>query len=321
MNSGTAAGSHNLGSHIPPEPRTTRFLTRAVGRLTTLFLNVAARARFLSGIDFQTIATNNTEKILSLPGALPFFPNSCTDVTKVKDLMTRLHPVKTAQRLIRLGPKGDGGYLVPDDFVGIEACFSPGVNNVAGFERDCAEMGMKVFMADASVEAPPEMHPQFTFIKKFIGSIARGDFITLEQWVNATLPNSHSDLLLQIDIEGYEYETFLSTPESLLQRFRMIVVEFHNLDFLFCQPLFELYSRAFEKLLQHHTCVHIHPNNLARSIKVQGLEIPQMAEFTFLRNDRLAQAGYAHEFPHPLDHDNSDRAPLRLPESCFRSKP
>jgi hypothetical protein len=209
---------------------------------------------------------------------------------------------------------------VPDDLKGIEACFSPGVSNVAGFERDCAEMGMKVFMADASVEQPPETHPQFNFIKKYIGCNTQEDFITLSDWVGASLPNSHADLLLQMDIEGYEYETLLSTSSCILQRFRIIVVEFHNLDCLFSEPIFALYSKTFEKILSTHTCVHIHPNNIASSIKVRGLEIPQLAEFTFLRNDRVKSRTFATEFPHPLDRDNSGKPSLSLPRSCYRAE-
>lgn len=294
-------------------------LTRMVARLARIFLNVLKRAKFLGDIDLESISTDCTEQILNLPGALPFFPTKVTDVSCVKDLIFQLHPVATSQGLVRLGPSGDGGYLVPNDLAGIEACFSPGVSNVSGFERDCAEMGMKVFMADGSVENPPETHPRFNFIKKYVGSVTQRDFISLSEWVETSLPDSDKELLLQIDIEGYEYETFLGTPGALLQRFRIIVGEFHNLDCLFSEPVFALYSKAFEKILKTHTCVHIHPNSHARLIKVSDFEIPQLAEFTFLRNDRVMGRTFAMQFPHPLDRDNSDGRHVSLPRSCYRS--
>jgi hypothetical protein len=311
-----ATDGFQTGPHY--QARTTTVLTRIIARLARIFLSVAARIKFLGCIDLESIATDRTEQILNLPGMLPFFPTKVTEISRIKDLIRRLHPIVSSQGLIRLGPDGDGGYLVPNDLEGIEACFSPGVNDIVGFEKDCAEMGMKVFMADASVKTLPETHPRFDFIQKFVGSVTQGDFIAFPEWVEASLPNSHSDLLLQIDIEGYEYETFLSTPSTLLERFRIIVVEFHNLDYLFSEPIFALYSRAFEKMLQTHTCVHIHPNNLARPIKVSGIEIPQMAEFTFLRNDRVANPMFAKEFPHPLDRDNGGGPSLALPQSCYR---
>jgi hypothetical protein len=303
--------------HFRTRPITTS--TRAVRRLTRAFLTVAARMKFLRSIDLATVLTDETEKILNLKGELPFFPTKTTQLERVEGLLCQLHPISTEQGLVRLGPSRDGGYLVPDDLVGIEACFSPGVSDVSGFEKDCAELGMKVFMADGSVEQPSESHPQFNFIKKFLGSVTQGNFISLSEWVETSLPNSHSDFLLQMDIEGYEYETFLSTPSALLERFRIIVVEFHNLDCLFSEPIFGFYSKAFEKILLTHTCVHIHPNNICGSIKVPGLEIPQLAEFTFLRNDRVTSRTFATQFPHPLDQDNSEKPSLCLPTSCYRA--
>ena len=73
---------------------------------------------------------------------------------RVKSLIEKLYPYKINKDLIRLGATGDGGYLIPDDIDGIEACFSPGVDKVSEFEQDCIDRGMKVFMADKSVVKP-----------------------------------------------------------------------------------------------------------------------------------------------------------------------
>ncbi len=294
--------------------------TRFISWLVKLLLRILAHAKPLGGVDLAGILSDNTETLLNLPGRLPFFATRITDPDRVRALFQKLHPVTCSRELIRLGPDGDGGYLVPNDLDGIEACFSPGVNTISGFERDCADMGMKVFMADASVNGPPEQHPAFSFIKKFIGATSGGDFITLSDWVSESLPPSHSDLLLQIDIEGCEYESLLSTPGALMQRFRIIVVEFHYLDHLFSAPLFAIYSKVFDRLLDTHTCVHIHPNNVCPSLMVKGLEVPQMAEFTFLRNDRVVNLAFATEFPHPLDRDNTNKVSVRLPASCYSAR-
>ena len=37
---------------------------------------------------------------------------------------------------------------------GIESCFSPGVDNISEFENDCLKYGMKIYMADKSVDKP-----------------------------------------------------------------------------------------------------------------------------------------------------------------------
>ena len=107
------------------------------------------------------------------------FPTNLTPRTQVQTLIEQLHPLAPSTPFTRLGPLGDGGYLVPDDLEGITVCFSPGVGQIADFEQDCARRGMTVFMADASVEGPPYPHPAFRFSKRFIGAFTNGQYITL----------------------------------------------------------------------------------------------------------------------------------------------
>jgi hypothetical protein len=248
------------------------------------------------------------------------FPTEKTHKHLIYDLISRLAPVKSFEPLIRIGPDGDGGYLVPNDLDSIYALFSPGVSTISGFEKDCAVKGIRVFLADKSVDSPAEDDMNFVFTKKFIGCVDDKDFMTLESWIKTSLPaDSIGDLILQMDIENAEYESILSLPSFLLRRFRVIIVEFHSLDQLWSRPFFNLASRAFAKLLQYHSCVHIHPNNCCGSFVFDGLEIPRVAEFTFLRNDRGILPHYATDFPHPLDVDNTSKAPLRLPKCWIRN--
>lgn len=249
-----------------------------------------------------------------------FFPTKATRKSDLTKLISSLHPKSTGIELIRLGPKGDGGYLVPNDLEGIEACFSPGISDSSDFELDCANRGMTIFLADYSVNGPATTHENFNFVKKFVGATTSDHFMTINDWVRNSSLSETSDLLLQIDIEGYEYETFLSMPDELLKRFRIIVVEFHRLHHLWSAPFFRLASSAFGKILQTHSCVHLHPNNCRGSFYLQGLEIPKVMEFTFLRNDRFDKYSYADTFPHPLDSDNTRNKTVKLPE-CWYGDP
>ena len=73
--------------------------------------------------------------------------------------------------------------------------------------------------------------------------------MTMESWVNESIGDASGDLLLQMDIEGYEYETLLAMPDSLLRRFRIIVVEFHSLDWMVFKSPFDWVDVVFRKLL------------------------------------------------------------------------
>lgn len=229
-----------------------------------------------------------------------------TDAAAVRRLIRQLRPVTTKHPLILLGPEGDGGYLVPDVLDGISVCFSPGVADNSSFEVACMERGMRILMADASVDAPnlPPGAGDFTFAKKFIGSVDGEEEMTIESWMSSSDIEDHDDLLLQMDIEGAEYRSLLAAPRAQLARFRVILVEFHDLDHLWDPWFFELASSVFSKLLVDHVPVHSHPNGSAGIDVRQGVEIPRVLELTFLRRDAAEVVGYASNFPHPLDHDN-----------------
>ena len=254
-------------------------------------------------------------KSLSLLG---YFPTKKTKQKDLQSLLARLRPMTPEKGLVRIGPNDDGGYVVPNNLDGIQACYSPGVSTESRFDKACAEMGMQIFMADQSVDGPAEEHANFHFIKKFIGVLTNDDFMTLDSWVDSTSSQLTGDLMMQIDIEGAEYEVFLAASDNLMNRFRIIVAEFHRLDRLFSRDYFELASKAFEKILQTHTCVHIHPNNCRATKKQGNVEIPPVSEFTFLRNDYVGKAVPAKQFPHPLDHDNSSVAHIALPHCWYK---
>ena len=209
------------------------------------------------------------------------------DRSDIETLVQRLKPWKTENKLIRLGGEKDGGYLLPDDLENIAACFSPGVGTRSSFEKDCAALGMKVFMADGSVEKPVIADDSFHFVKKYIGKKTSGDFLRLEDWIRSTEVDLNKDLILQMDIEGHEYDVILDTPQEILAKCRMIIIEIHILTSMEYPYYFQRTKKIFDKLLKDHVCVHIHPNNCCGFRLIQGIEIPGVAEFTFYRKDRF----------------------------------
>jgi hypothetical protein len=243
-----------------------------------------------------------------------------TKATDVLDLIRKLRPEDCGKQLIRIGAEGDGGYLIPDDLSGIEYCFSPGVSTKAYFEDHLASLGVQSFLADYSVDAPPVSRPEFTFDRKFVGASDQDHFFTLATWKDKYLTGYSNDLLLQMDIEGFEYEVILSTPPELLDQFRIIVIEMHSLDKLFDRFAFGIISACFDKLLQYFHVVHVHPNNCCGSVTKGHVEIPRVVEFTFLNKRRVDQVEPARMLPHKLDRDNVvELAALPLPK-CWYSE-
>lgn len=219
--------------------------------------------------------------------------------SQVQALLKQARPVEAPGGLKRFGPAGDGGYLLPDDLANISACISPGVSDECGFDAAMANLGMDVFMADASVAKPPVDHPRFHFTGKFLDICPSDRTMTMEEMCAGA---KAGDLLLQMDIEGAEYRVLTALPDELLRRFRIIVIEFHDLDAMFSRFGFTAMLPVFQKLAQHHRVVHIHPNNCSQPVQRYGIGVPPVMEFTFYRKDRFTDAPTpAVSFPHPLD--------------------
>lgn len=245
-----------------------------------------------------------------------YWPSSTKEI---ESFLSLVRPYTSNIPLIRVGGWSDGGYLVPDDFKEIKACFSPGVAMTSDFELQMAERGVAVYMADFSVDSPSISHPLFDFEKKFLGDINNNQYMTLESWVKCKAPTS-GDLILQMDIEGGEYDVLLSTSIDLLCRFRIIVIEFHEFKSLRGKLGLRKISAVFEKLCNAFHLVHIHPNNCKGPFKYKGFFIPRIAEFTFIRKDRVASLSPTSIFPHKLDCANVNNLPdYSLPE-CWHTR-
>ncbi len=247
---------------------------------------------------------------------------SIADATDIKDLerfVEKFRPKSVGNKLIRIGGKGDGAYLLPDDLSGISACFSPGVDVSSTFEEELAEKyDIKSYMADFSVDKPPIENKRFHFEKKFLGNKNDEKFIRLEDWVNDNI-NDNSDLILQMDIEGAEYEVIIDTPSDIFKKFRIMAIEFHCLDMIFNNNSFKMVEAVFDKLCNDFTVVHVHPNNSRPIINKNSINIPELLEFTFLRNDRVELNDKKLSFPHALDEQCAPHRPLRHLPECWWS--
>ena len=238
------------------------------------------------------------------------------------DLIRQFRSAKVGVELIRIGGGGDGGYLIPNDLGGIAHCFSPGVSDIADFEAMLASgYKIKSFMADASVDGPPTPNDLFSFQKKFLGAHNDNQYMTLSHWIESTEPETAGrDLLLQMDIEGGEYDVLIESAPETLRRFRIMVIEFHGLDMAFDHHGLRLLKPMFRKLHNDFAVAHMHPNNWGGIAKYNGVAIPRTLEVTYLRRDRIPLNKPADfVLPHPFDRTNLPHLPeVTMPPMWWR---
>lgn len=206
--------------------------------------------------------------------------------------------------MIRLGGDGDGGYVLPDDLDGLAACISPGVSTVADFDLSLAERGIPSFMADASVPGAPVEHPLFDFEPTFVGIEDREGWTRLDSWLSRKAPAT-GDLLLQMDIEGAEWSVLSDADHAVLRRFRIVVLELHDVHKICLRSGLEEVGHALGRLLEDFEMVHLHANNNEMPVRYHGFDIPPVLEMTLLRKDRVRRRTPVAALPHPLDVPNN----------------
>ena len=221
-------------------------------------------------------------------GILPKFVKRSWFLQELQDLLLNLRPHSNGYTLIRVGGNGDGGYLIPDDLTNIEACFSAGSDKLMDFEKHLeSEYGIKSFILDKAEKKPFGLSEYQEFRDGWLGTVDDSQTVTLETWMSEAKLNSPGDFLLQMDIEGAEYKSIECTSNEVLERFRIIVIEFHNLDnFLNFNGFQTLYKPVFDKLVTSFDIVHFHANNCCGNWSLQDFDFPRVVEITFHRKDR-----------------------------------
>ena len=251
-----------------------------------IVLKVNNILRFISrnkGYSYQLQRTVSRERILGFFGGLL--------------------PENFGFELIRIGSDFDGGYLIPKDLEGVRKCISPGVGDSINLEKFlAAKYDIQSYLADPTVKIPQFLPPGLSFkqigisyvseVSQIIdmqsGERQEFDSVTLEEFVNDYTLQDEGELMLQMDIENSEYLALLAAGPNFLNRFRILIVEFHSIPNIFEEKYFtEIVKPLFNKLNKIFYVAHIHANNVAIPVKILNLEIPHAIEVTFHNRNRV----------------------------------
>lgn len=241
-----------------------------------------------------------------------------TDINKLNNLIKKLSPVATDKNLIRIGSINDGGYIVPNVLEDIKYCYSAGIGFNYDFEYELTKKGIKCFMADYSI-SEIEKNSNLIFDKIFISGNSEEKYLSIEDWIKKKEVDPSVGSILKIDVEGDEYKILNSVNKDFFLKFKIIIIEFHNLHYLFNEKFFFSFQDIIEKIINNFYCVHVHPNNDVDFIKKkENIIIPPVMEFTFINKKNLKTNNQKLFFPNKLDSDNNpDKRSIVLPE-CWK---
>lgn len=220
-----------------------------------------------------------------------------------KDLYLRLQPTLTNLKLMRVGGWLDGSYLVPKLEIEYDGVVSPGVGETFNFESEIVDSRRKVVLIDGTVAKPINLPTNFEFLPKMLGSKSSsgGNFISLEAITSQYFSKSNA-LVLQMDIEGAEYEVLGSVDVSDLSQYALILVEFHHLHRLRENSSWNHdIDRALKVLETDFLLVHTHPNNAGGFYLWKFKKLPKVVETTWINKRYVSKKIGLATLPHPLD--------------------
>jgi Methyltransferase FkbM domain len=229
--------------------------------------------------------------------------------------LQKFHPFHV-NGLKRMGHKYDGGYVVHYPSIkDADYLVTYGVGYKVDFEEDFFKETGKPTLA---------FDPTLYEISDFIGYLKKGQFIqfmrqtkNLLLWVvkKNTLKNSkiefveegiapadsekyksmawhfkkyglsNKKIILKIDVEGAEYPVFNDPAVyDLLHNSIQILMELHDVE----KNLPSLES-FMDNISKTHSLIHVHANNHAETFRLNGKDVPQALEVTFLLNKYLPE--------------------------------
>lgn len=183
-------------------------------------------------------------------------------------------------QLMRIGSHNDGGYLAVNDFSRDDTLVSLGIGDNLDFERDIANHVGKILAYDHTVDVLDSEIDNLTFYKVGVKAKSTPGFTTLAKILEEN--SLAKDLILKIDIEGWEWEVLDSLSSVELGRFKQIFGEFHGFHEI---RNFELIERVVNKLADNFVVTNNHANNWGAYQIIQKIAVPDVVEISWLRRD------------------------------------
>lgn len=239
--------------------------------------------------------------------------NFLSNQERMLDVMKLLSPRKPkGMKKVRIGEQNDGGYVFLEDLLtNGKVAYSIGIGKTVKFEEAIEAYGHHIWMYDHTVDGSRFKTPNRTIQKIGIGTNNKGEFQTLKTMIDSNGHQKETNMLLQMDCEGAEWEVFANmNSEDLLRLsgFSQLCIEMHWFVSYFSRAdSTDLIQRALTNLRKNFTPCHVHANNWSGFYKIPRVPpIAETFEVTWVRNDLVewddaAEEIYPTEFDSPCN--------------------
>jgi len=204
-----------------------------------------------------------------------------------KNFFKYLKPKDLNQNKIRVGPNEDGGYVCSEFlFEQCDTLFNYGVGNECRYEYDFVErFGKPAYLFDHTIGKESGVWKEnVNFINEGLGT---GEENVKHFYEHYNELNLSGEILLKIDVEGYEYEYFQQVDETMLNDLVCgLMLEVHWLDSHVNRQNFINMMKIIDK---YFVLNHIHGNVWGGTWKYDGYEIPRVMELSFVNRKYVSE--------------------------------
>jgi hypothetical protein len=224
-------------------------------------------------------------------------------------LFALLRPVKLSNcTLERFGEPHDGGYLMCANLLtGVEAGYSYGISGYDGWGCDVSRrFNVPVHEYDCfDTRQPVCSEGKMVFHAECVGPATLEEdgrpFDTLAGQI-AKNGDSARRLVVKMDVEGAEWDSFVLAPDWVFERIDQLVVEFHGVDS-------DRFVAAVQRLTEFFHVAHVHFNNYSCGPGVEPFPASVYEVLFVSRRLGVPDPSGAAAGPHPLDAPNNPSAP------------
>jgi hypothetical protein len=226
-----------------------------------------------------------------------------------RDLFAEIQPVKLSNcEFERVGDAHDGGYVVCKNLLDrVQSVYSYGISGSDQWGCSLsARLKLPVHQYDcfnldrpACAGASPVFHEECVGGKKVTDSGRLFDTVEAQIGKNG---DAGKRVIMKMDVEGSEWDSFLATPDSVLKQIDQLSVEFHGVEEA-------RFVDVIRKLKTVFHVVNVHQNNWTCHPDVAPL--PALAfEVLFVnKNLGVVEEGGTPVVPNPLDAPNNYMRP------------
>lgn len=210
--------------------------------------------------------------------------------------------------LERFGEPHDGGYLMCANLLdGIQAAYSYGISGYDQWGCDVSRrFSVRVHQYDCfDTRQPACPGGAMEFHAECVGSTMVDEggrpFDTIANQFRKNGDEGKS-LVVKIDVEGAEWDSFILAPDWVFERIDQLVVEFHGVES-------DRFVAAVQRLTRFFHVAHVHFNNFSCDAGVKPFPASVFEVLFVSRRLGKVDEGARARGPHPSDAPNNPAAP------------